>query len=109
MGHDSSTLVGEVMLLTRQGPRALELGYWFHVDHGGRGYASEAARALVDRAFAGDFGEIDRIVICCDVDNGPSNAVARKLGAEISGQERVETVAGDGETTLNRWALTAGP
>ena len=51
--HDG-TFVGEVMLMTRAGPGALEVGYWLHADHAGRGYGRESVSRLV--ALADELG-----------------------------------------------------
>src|ERR1700683_68123 len=45
---DSGTLIGDVVLFLRTPEhRQGEIGYVFHPDHGGRGYATEAARVLL--------------------------------------------------------------
>lgn len=56
----------------------LEIGYWVRHDETGRGYASEAARALVQlgRQMSG----IEAIEIRCDPRNANSYAVAQRLG-----------------------------
>jgi RimJ/RimL family protein N-acetyltransferase len=66
-------------------PRALalhriEIGLYYHVDVDlrGRGYASEAAQALVDFAFEGL--RLARIVATTERENLPSQAVMRHLG-----------------------------
>ncbi|GMA28939.1 GNAT family N-acetyltransferase [Arenivirga flava] len=59
-----------------------EIGWRLHPDAGGRGYATEAARALAGAAF--DAG-MERLVIDMYDDNGPSAGVARRLGAEEIG------------------------
>ena len=46
----------------------------------GKGYATEAARASIDWAFA--TFEINQIIHCIDRENTASQAVARRLGAE---------------------------
>src|SRR6478752_6918608 len=56
--------LGAFGLMTRRGPRTLELGYWLHVDVGGRGHATNAARALTDAGLGID--SIDRMIIVCD-------------------------------------------
>ncbi len=43
-------IVGGTGLHRRAGPDTLEIGYWIHVDHVGRGYATELAAALTDLA-----------------------------------------------------------
>ena len=45
-------VVGSCGLHRRSGPEVLEIGYWVHVDHLGRGYASEIAATLTTAAFA---------------------------------------------------------
>ena len=76
-------LIGGVGIAAREG--ALELGYWIVPSHWGRGYATEAARAVV--AAARDSLRIDRLVSGHFTDNPASGAVLRKLGFEATGEE----------------------
>lgn len=75
---DEAVVVGGAGLHTRLGPRALEIGYWIHVDHVGRGYATEVAAALTRTGFA--TCDIDRIEIHHDPNNVASGRVPEKLG-----------------------------
>ena len=43
-------IIGVCALHARLGPGALEIGYWVHTEHTGRGVATAAARALTDAA-----------------------------------------------------------
>ncbi|HVE91905.1 MAG TPA: GNAT family protein [Actinomycetota bacterium] len=79
---DASKVVGSCGLHARRGPDTLEIGYWVHVDHGGRGLATAAADALTSVAF--DLGAT-RVEIRCDEANLPSAAVARKAGFTLQG------------------------
>lgn len=45
-------VVGSCGLMRRIGPGGLEIGYWLHPAHTGRGLATAATAALVDQAFA---------------------------------------------------------
>ncbi len=63
-----------------------EIGYWVRTSETGRGYATEAARALTAAAFA-HLPAVDRIEIRCGVGNHASAAVAAKLGYVL---DRVE-------------------
>jgi RimJ/RimL family protein N-acetyltransferase len=54
-----------------------EIGWHLHPDAWGRGYATEAVSALVDRAFA---AEIPALYAVTDPDNVRSQAVCRRLG-----------------------------
>jgi len=71
-------IVGGCGLHRRRGPGVLEIGYWLHVDHTGRGYATELARALTDAAF--EIDRIDRVEIHHDRANVRSAGVPRRLG-----------------------------
>lgn len=96
---EDGALVGEVMLLGRVGPEALEVGYWMHVKHAGQGYATEAVRALITLAFEGLGAR--RVVFRCDERNAASLRVPQKLGAR-----RVEVVEIPEEgVRLEVWAL----
>lgn len=75
-------VLGEAGLMPRIGPGALEIGYWVHVDHVGRGLATEATHALTLAGLA--LPEVDRIEIHCDPANGPSAAVPRRLGYHLT-------------------------
>ena len=60
-----------------------EIGYWLAPDCWRRGYAVEAARALVDYAFT--TMDLPRVVACAHPDNKPSIAVMEKLGMRDGG------------------------
>jgi RimJ/RimL family protein N-acetyltransferase len=87
--------LGAFGLMTRRGPRTLEIGYWLHVDAGRRGHATNAARALTETGLARR--SIDRMIIVCDETNVRSAAIPRRLGYHL---ERVELRAPEapGET-----------
>ena len=72
-------LVGNCGLMRRVGPGAIEIGYWIRSDRAGRGYATEAARALVGAAWM--LPDVERVEIRFDAANGASAAVAAKTGA----------------------------
>jgi RimJ/RimL family protein N-acetyltransferase len=67
-----------------------EAGLFWAIDpaHQRRGYATEAARALVDHAFQG--WRLKRIVATTDYDNVASQGVMRKLGMTITRNPRPE-------------------
>ena len=71
-------IVGGTGLHRRAGPDTLEIGYWIHVDHIGRGYATEVSAALTDVAFTVD--GIEFVEIHHDAANVRSAAVPAKLG-----------------------------
>jgi RimJ/RimL family protein N-acetyltransferase len=79
----SAEPIGGMGLHARQGPGTLEIGYWIAAAHTGRGYATSAARALTDAAFA--LPGVERVEIRCDEANQASAAVPRRLGFRLVG------------------------
>lgn len=55
----------------------MEIGWHFHPDSWGNGYATEAASAVVEHAFAAGFPELYAVT---DPLNAPSQAVCLRLG-----------------------------
>jgi RimJ/RimL family protein N-acetyltransferase len=73
----SGALAGSASLMARIGPGGLEIGYWLHPSHVGRGAATRAASLLVDEAFRVG---ANRVEIVTDVANFRSAAIPRRLG-----------------------------
>ena len=72
-------VVGDVMLsFTSAEHRGGEVGWVLNPDHSGRGYATEAAHAVLHLAFDG-LG-LHRVVARVDVRNDPSLRLAARLG-----------------------------
>jgi len=71
-----------------------EIGYWLCTDHVGRGYATEAARALTDLAFASLAAE--RVEIRVDDRNRRSWAVAERLGFTLEATLKANERGNDG-------------
>jgi len=84
--RDGGELVGAVgIVVTRQHLHA-ELGYWIGVPYWGRGYATEAARAVLRFAFREL--ELARVYACHFVRNPASGAVLRRIGMRHEGSFR---------------------
>jgi RimJ/RimL family protein N-acetyltransferase len=76
---EDGLLLGDATIFLRSAEhRQVEVGYVFHPDTGGHGYATEATRALVDLAFA-DLGA-HRVFARTDARNTASAALLRRLG-----------------------------
>lgn len=76
--REGGTAVGTVLLLPlADGDGEVEVGWHLHPDHWGNGYATEAARAVIQRGL--DAG-LDEVVAVVNPDNLPSQAVCRRLG-----------------------------
>ncbi|WP_405293436.1 GNAT family N-acetyltransferase [Methanobrevibacter sp.] len=66
------------------GEGSAELGYWIGEKYQGNGYATEASKALIKRAFD-DLG-IEQIYASYRVENTPSKKVLEKLGFSYHAQ-----------------------
>jgi RimJ/RimL family protein N-acetyltransferase len=78
-------IVGACGLHRRGGAGCVEIGYWVHVSHTGRGYATAAAKALEDAAWS--LPDVERVEIHCDAGNTASAAIARRLGFRLDRTE----------------------
>jgi RimJ/RimL family protein N-acetyltransferase len=77
-------IIGDFILFWRSREhRSGEIGWVLSPTHSGRGYATEAARALLDAAF-GELG-LDEVVAVADPANAASIRVLDKLGMERVG------------------------
>jgi len=79
---EDGTVIGDVLLALRSVEHAtIEVGYIFDPASGGRGYATEAVRALLDLAF-GELGA-RRVVARVDARNTASRALLERLGLRL--------------------------
>jgi RimJ/RimL family protein N-acetyltransferase len=77
--RETGELVGDVVLIWRSAENAMaELGFIFHPDHHGKGYAREASEAMLSLAFDG-LG-LHRVIGRCDVRNAASYGLMERLG-----------------------------
>jgi RimJ/RimL family protein N-acetyltransferase len=77
--QEDGLLLGDVTVFLRSVEhRQAEVGWVFHPDAAGHGYATEASRALIDLAF--DDLQAHRVFARTDARNGPSSALCRRLG-----------------------------
>lgn len=90
---DDARVLGEADLFPRSATGRVplgeadrvELGYWLDTAVTGRGLATEATRALLD--VAASLPAMRHAEIRCDRRNGPSAAIPRRLGFELTGEE----------------------
>ncbi len=78
--RDSGTIVGRIGFLTTEIDASAAAELHYHLDPAvwGRGLATEAARAVLKRAY--DEGLVDRVVAVIHPDNHASRRVAEKCG-----------------------------
>lgn len=86
LAEDPDCIVGDLYVELRWGGRSGYIGYTFHPDHWGRGYASEAAEALVRHLFD-DVG-VGRIESSLHPDNVASSRVLESCGMIFEGLTR---------------------
>lgn len=84
------------------GEHGLELGYWIGEPYRGRGYATEAAQALVDLAFRAT--AIGALHASCRVINAASRRVIHKCGFQYAGQGMTDSLAA-GRVQVERYRL----
>ena len=98
IGRDEGAVVGSAGFIGKPDNEAtIELGFGTHGDYRNRGYASEAARALVDWGL--DQPGVERVIAKCDPGNLPSVRVLEKIGMRRSGEA-------DGQLL---WEVTSRP
>ncbi|TWF95927.1 GNAT family N-acetyltransferase [Saccharopolyspora dendranthemae] len=71
-------IAGTISLEQRIGDGGLEIGYWLHPEHTGRGLMTAAARAVTEQAFA--LPEVRRVEIWHDAANTASRRIPERLG-----------------------------
>lgn len=86
-------VVGAVSLTVGARHRTAELGYWVGVDSWGRGYATEASRAVIE--FGAQHFRLEKIKAHHVVGNPASGRVMQKLGMVEEGVLRGEILLGE--------------
>ena len=101
----NGTVVGGCGFDTREGP-APEIGYWLGFRHWGKGYATEAVRALIDHAFTNL--EHKALQSSVRVTNPGSRRVLEKCGFQWSGVGlyRIRSIASS--APIDRFRLDRG-
>ncbi|MBK8456414.1 MAG: GNAT family N-acetyltransferase [Phyllobacteriaceae bacterium] len=98
-GADNA-LIGAVGLSPKDG--GVEIGYWIGRPHWGRGYATEAAQALVDHAFVAH--GLATLEAECQTRNAASRRVLHKCGFQYAGQGMRDTLL-CGRVAVERYRL----
>lgn len=77
--RENKRVIGETMLIWRsKADQQGELGFVFNPKYGGKGYATEASRAMLAIGF--DEYDLHRIYARCDARNAPSYRLMERLG-----------------------------
>lgn len=97
---ETGAFIGCAGLEPREG--GLELGYWIGEPHWGKGFATEAAHALVDLAFRAT--EVEVLHVACRVINPASRRVIHKCGFQYAGQGMMDSIVA-GRVPVERYRL----
>ncbi|MBX3597843.1 MAG: GNAT family N-acetyltransferase [Rhizobiaceae bacterium] len=97
---ETGAFIGTAGLVSRN--QGLELGYWIGEPYWGKGYATEAAHALVDLAFRAT--QTNTVHAACRVINPTSRRVIHKCGFQYAGQGMLDSVVA-GKVPVERYRL----
>lgn len=100
VGAVSGELIGVAGLEPRD--HGLELGYWIGEPHWNKGYATEAAQALVDHGFRST--GVNALHAACRVINPASRRVIHKCGFQYAGQGMLNSLVA-GKVPVERYRL----
>ncbi len=100
---ENGEFLGCCALEPHPGGETLELGYWLGQPYWNRGFATEAAHALIDMAFRSrDIAQIDAR---CRVTNLPSRRVIQKCGFQLQGSGMADNLALGGMVAVEWYRL----
>ena len=88
--RETGALVGSVGLVFEEEHKRAELGYWIGMPHWGRGYATEAVRAVIRYGF--EERGLNRIYAYHFSNNPASGRVMQKVGMTYEGVRRQHTL-----------------
>ena len=92
--REDDRLIGSCGFVSRTPKRkSAEIGYWLGKPYWGKGYAVEAARALVRFGF--ELMGLERVEAKCFLENRAGQHVIEKLGMRFEGTDRSEMIKGE--------------
>jgi RimJ/RimL family protein N-acetyltransferase len=100
---EDGKLVGAISAGIDRAHEHAEIGYWIATPFWGNGYATEAARAVVDYAF--EVCGLHRVLAHCFVGNGASARVLEKAGMTREGTLREHALKWDEFVDLHVYAI----
>ncbi len=99
-----SQLLGSTGLHTRIGGNGREIGYWIHVNHINRGFATETVRALTKTGF--EIEKLSYLEIHCTLENTRSQNIPRKLGYKLQAKDAHEIIDNsENSDSLMVWSM----
>jgi RimJ/RimL family protein N-acetyltransferase len=104
--RENSALLGGIGLRLQKEHRRAELGYWIGVPYWGKGYATEAARAVLRYGFEGL--KLHRIRASHFTNNTASGRVLRKIGMKHEGRLPQHILKWGSYVDLELYGMLAG-
>lgn len=101
--NEARTFIG-VCSYERRGDEHPELGYWLGEPYWGKGYMSEAVKAVTDHAFG--VAKHERLISGCRLQNLASRRVLEKAGFEHSGRYEIDSLVLKAKVPGHRFVLT---
>lgn len=92
---EEGKLIGTIDLRIKPAQLSAEIGYVLSHDYQGKGYATEAARAILDFAF--EVLELEKVSATCNSENIESEALMLRLGMKKEGELRRYQIWKSGE------------
>jgi RimJ/RimL family protein N-acetyltransferase len=99
----TGAFLGCVGIEPHEGDETVELGYWIGEVHWGKGYATQAAHAVIDMVFR--TRAIEAIEARCRVTNAASRRVMQKSGFQYQGHGMVPSLALGGSLPVEWYRL----
>jgi aminoglycoside 6'-N-acetyltransferase len=103
--NETGRTIGDATFYLASHGHSAEIGYTLHAWARGKGYATEAAGAIIDHLV--DDGGIHRLEASTHPENEKSNNVLRRLGFALEGIKREAYWVGDVVTDDAFWGLLA--
>lgn len=100
---EARTFIGVCSYECRDGEHP-ELGYWLGEPYWGKGYMSEAVKAVITHAFT--VARHERLLSGCRLQNLASRRVLEKAGFEHSGQHEIDSLVLKAKVPGHRFVLT---
>lgn len=100
---ETGELIGGCGIEKKQGLERMEIGYWLGEPHWNKGYATEAAHALVDKAFR--ICKVDEIIGSCRIGNLASRQVLQKSGFQFMGTGMNYCLAQNAQVPIEMYRL----
>ena len=100
---DNGAFLGCCGIEPQEDGRSVELGYWLGEPWWNRGYATEAAHALIDMVFR--TRDVEEIDARCRVMNIPSRRVIQKCGFQFQATGMVQSLAVGGMVPVEWYRL----